>query len=278
MNIKIVSDSSSNLLDFEGVPYATVPLKIITADAEYVDDKSLDVAGMVADLRTVKGRTRTSCPNVYEWQSAMGDAEQVVAVTITGNLSGSYSTAMQARNDLLAEHPDRKIAVIDSLSTGPEMQLLIERLRDEILAGKSFEEVERAVRQYQKHTHLLFSLKSMLNLARNGRVNAVVAKLAGVLGIRVVGVASEQGTLELLHKPRGQEKMLLSLLEEMEGRGYAGGKVRIAHCGDVAVATLLAERIHAAFPDADVQTIAATALCSYYAEEGGLLVGFEDGL
>ena len=90
MNFKIVSDSSSNLLTFEGVPYATVPLKIITAQREYVDDASLDVSGMVNDLRTVKGKTSTSCPNIYEWKMAMEGADAVFAITITSNLSGSY--------------------------------------------------------------------------------------------------------------------------------------------------------------------------------------------
>ena len=97
MNFKIVSDSSSNLLNFAGVPYATVPLKVVTEQREYVDDAALDVAGMVNDLRTVKGKTSTSCPNIYEWKTAMEGADAVFAITITSNLSGSYAAALQAK-------------------------------------------------------------------------------------------------------------------------------------------------------------------------------------
>ncbi|MBQ3482846.1 MAG: DegV family protein [Clostridia bacterium] len=275
MNVRIVSDSSSNLLSVSDASYATVPLKIITQAREYVDNAALDVASMIRDLRTVKGRTQTSCPNAFEWQEAFGDAECVFAVTITSGLSGSYDAACKAREDALAAAPARRICVVDSLSTGPEMQLLIEHLRDGILAGRSFEELEASVKEYQRHTHLLFALESLTNLARNGRVSPVVARVAGLLGIRVVGVASEQGTLQTLCKPRGEHKMLEALYREMERGGYLGGKLRIAHCNNPTAAQAFADTVRERYASADIAIIPTTALCSYYAEEGGLMVGFE---
>ena len=276
MRIKIVSDSSSNLLSFSGAPYETVPLKIITAQKEYVDNAELDVAEMVKDLRTVKGRTGTSCPNIQEWKNAMQEADAVFAVTITSNLSGSYAAARQAKAELQAECPEKKICVLDTLSTGPEMQLLIEKLAELIAAGKDFEEIECEIRDYMSHTHLIFCLESLANLARNGRVNPVVAKVAGVLGIRIVGVASPQGTLELLHKPRGGEKALTTVLDVMKQYGYKGGRVRLAHCNNEVGATKLATKIRAICPQAEIKIVPTTALCSFYAEEGGLMIGYED--
>lgn len=276
MNFKIVSDSSSNLLTFVGVPYATVPLKIRTQQREYVDDAALDVAAMVKDLSTVKGKTGTSCPNIYEWKAAMEGADAVFAITITSNLSGSFAAAVQAKAELQAEDPDKKICVLDSLSTGPEMQLVIEKLAGLIAEGKSFEVIESEIREYLSHTHLIFCLQSLANLARNGRVNAVVAKLAGVLGIRIVGIASEVGTLELLHKPRGAAKALLTIESVMKEGGYRGGRVRIAHCENEVGATQLAAKIRAAYPTAEIKIVPTTALCSFYAEVGGLMIGYED--
>ena len=276
MKFKIVSDSSSNILSFAGASYVTVPLKIITNEREYVDDAALDVSGMVKDLRTVKGRTGTSCPNIHEWKSAMAGADAVFAITITSNLSGSHAAALQAKAELLAEDPQKKICVLDSLSTGPEMQLVIEKLAALIDAGGAFEEIECAIREYMTHTHLIFCLQSLTNLARNGRVNPVVAKVAGVLGIRIVGVASEVGTLELLHKPRGGEKALSCILDVMKQYGYRGGAVRLAHCNNEVGATKLAAKIRALYSAAEVKIIPTTALCSFYAEEGGLMIGYED--
>ncbi len=63
MGFRIVADSSANVLTWEGVNYATVPMKIVT-EKEYVDNAELDVAGMVIDLQHHKGRSGSSCPNV----------------------------------------------------------------------------------------------------------------------------------------------------------------------------------------------------------------------
>ena len=275
MNFKIVSDSSSNIFRIPTVPYATVPLKIITKEKEYVDDAALDVGAMIVDLRTVKGRTGTSCPNVYEWKTAMSDADAIFVITMTSNLSGTHAAAVQAAKELVEAHPEKRVCVLDSLSTGPEMQLVIERLSALIQQGLSFDEIEAEIRAYMTHTHLIFCLQSLANLARNGRVNPVVAKVVGALGIRMVGVASPEGTLELLHKPRGGVKALETIMDEMERRGYKGGAVRIAHCNNEDAANRLAERMKERFGTTDIEVLTTTALCSFYAEEGGLMIGYE---
>lgn len=277
MKFKIVSDSSSNMRELEGVPFASVPLKVITEEKEYVDDAALDVEGMVEELHSVRGKTGTSCPNMAEWLDAFGDAENVFALTITSQLSGSCAAAMQAAAEYEQEHEGRHVHVIDTLSTGPEMRLLAEHLRDRIQEGLSFEQLRASVTEYARHTHLLFALQSLTNLARNGRVSPAVAKLAGVLGIRVLGVASDEGTIQPLHKCRGEKKLLDAIENEMLERGYRGGKVCISHCLNPESAAELKARLLTRFPSAGVLIERCTALCSFYAERGGLIIGFEDG-
>ena len=278
MKYKIVTDSSSNIYNLRDVAYTSVPLKILSSHEEYVDDASLDVGNMVAHLKAEKAAASTSCPNMFDWSDAFADAENVFALTITSQLSGSYNAALQAAGDFKRADPNRRIWVFDTLSTGPEMQLLIEKLQEQILAEKTFEEIRAAVREYSKHTHLLFNLQSMDNLAKNGRCSMALAKVAGVLGIRVVGRASDQGTLEPLAKPRGEQKSLEVMLSEMAKGGFKGGKVRIAHCFNLKAAEKLQQMILDCFPGSDIQILSCGGLCSYYADLGGLLVGYEDGL
>ena len=106
-------------------------------------------------------------------------------------------------------------------------------------------------------------------------MNPAVAKIAGMLGIRMVGCASKVGTLQLLHKCRGEKKALETMFKEMVTRGFEGGRARIAHCFNPEAAASLKETILAAFPKCDIFIEPATALSSFYAEQGGLLVGFE---
>lgn len=278
MNIKIVSDSSSNLLQLPGIAFESVPMKIRAMEKEYIDDAFLDVAEMVEDLRHCSGSTSSSCPNTHEWLTAFEGADAVFALTITSSLSGSHSAAANAASEYMETHPGAKVCVIDTLSTGPEMLLLMDRICDGVRVGMSFEELERSVRAYQQRTHLLFVLQSLNNLARNGRVNATAAKIAGVLGICVVGKASDEGTLEPLHKCRGMKKALKTIVQEMEDMGYTGGKIRIDHCQNLEAAQQLRESLLALHPSADIKIGECRALCSYYAERGGLLIGFEDAL
>lgn len=275
MKYKIVSDSASNVLSLSDAAFSSVPLKIITAQAEYIDDAQLDVERMVQEIRDTKGKSGTSCPNIHDWLQAFGDADRVFAVTITSNLSGSCASARQAKEEYEQAHPGTKVYVVDTLSAGPEMRLIIEKLSQWVREGRPFEEIVKGVQEYTEHTHLLFSLESLTNLARNGRVNPAVAKIAGVLGIRIVGAASAEGTLQQLHKCRGEKKALDMVFEEMKLRGFRGGKTRIAHCLNPEAAQKLKTAILEVFPECDVQLERTTALCSFYAEKGGLMIGFE---
>ena len=276
MKYKIVADSSSNVYERASIDYSCVPLKIITSEKEYSDVKGTDINEMVTYLQGYKGKSSTSCPNTQDWLVAFGDAELIMGVTITSNLSGSYSSALQAKKEYEAKHPIAKVLIVDSLSAGPELELIIEKMEEVLKEGGDFEKMSKAVTDYCKHSHLLFALKHLDNLARNGRVNPTVAKIAGVLGIRVVGKASDEGTLQQLHKCRGEAKAIISIWDEMKEHGYHGGKVRLAHCFNPQMARALSDTIHHSYPNADVRITDCTALCSYYAEEGGLMVGYED--
>ncbi len=273
---KIVTDSSADMLALadETIAFASAPLKIITAEAEYVDNENLDVQNMVQTLLSYSGKSSTSCPNPQDWLTAFGDAETVFCVTITAKLSGSYNAALTAKQLYEAEHPGRRVFVINSQSTGPEMRLLIERIAQGIAAGKGTEEIADDVAAYSTRTGLLFMLESMKNLANNGRVNPLVAKAAGLLGIRMVGKANE-GVLQLLNKCRGQEKALATMVSRMKEFGVSNGKVYIAHCCNENAAQALKALLHDACPDVEITCYACRGLCSFYAEKGGLLVGFE---
>ena len=271
----IVADSSANLYRGGDTDFVPVPLRILAGEKEYVDDETLDVAGMLADLREYKGRSGSACPGVGDWLEAFGDAEEVYGVSLTSHLSGCYNAGAIAAQQYMEEHPDRKAFVLDSLSTGPELELLIEQYRDLIEQGCAFEEVRDGIRQFARRTHLLFSLESLSNFAKNGRVSPALAAAASILGIRIVGQASDEGELEPLHKCRGEKRAIRQLWECMRENGFAGGKVRIRHSENPDAAQQLADSIRESYPDCDIRIGANRGLCSYYAEKGVVLVGFE---
>ena len=277
MRYQIVSDSSSNVFSLEGVSYTTVPMKIIAGEKEYVDTAELDVHGMVKDLRAHKGKSGSSCANAQEWLDAFADADMVFGVTISRNLSGSYNAAAAAAREYMEEHPGRRVHIFDSLSAGPEMAMVAEKIAQLVNRGLSFEEIVAGVREYQNHCHTLFCLESMNNLARNGRVNPAVAKIASVLGIRACGDA-QNGQIIPTQKPRGQKKAIETLAAMIRERGFTNDSwLRIAHCFGQTQAQLLVDEVRKDFPNARITLEPTRALCSFYAEEGGMIIALEGG-
>ena len=275
MSYKIVADSSADKINILGVPTASAPLKIITSDREFIDDENLNADEMVAYLRNYSGKSSTACPGVNDWLEAFGNSQNIFCITISSNLSGSFNSACLAASEYETTYPDRNVFVIDSLSTGGEMQLIIEKLEELILSGIPFEDICKQITAYQKNTGLLFMLQSLKNLANNGRVSHAVAKISGILGIRIIGLASNDGRLDITDKSRGDKKALASIIDRMKTAGCKNGKIRISHCQNEAFANILKAEFEKEFNTNDIKICKTGGLCSFYAESGGIIIGFE---
>ena len=273
--IKIISDSSCDIFTLKNVEFSSAPMKIITADKEFVDDVSLDVDVMVDYLYRYKGKSTSSCPNTTDWLEAFGDADDIFCVTITSGLSGSYNSACVAKQIYESENAGKRVRVFDTRSAGPEIALIIEKIEECVKFGMPYEDVCKAVEEYMKKTGLVFMLKSLKNFANNGRVSPIVAKLVGIAGICIVGKASNEGTLEPMHKCRGERRSLETLVDDLETEGFRSGKISIGHCQNESAAKQLKELLLEKFKNVQIEIHKLKGLCSFYAEKGGVLVGFE---
>ena len=276
---RIIGDSSCDLTSLAHISpdilYGRAPLRVIVDDVEYVDTYDLDTRAMMDAVYGFKGKTGSACPSPEEYAELCRDVDEAYIVTISSNLSGSYNSAVLARDLVLAESPEKKIHVFGSLSAGPELSLIVEKIARLASAGLAFEEVVAQVQEYLTHTALLFQLNSLENLTKNGRVSKMAGMTAKLLGIRMIGIASAVGTVEPLHKSRGTEKTYGLVLQEMRERGFTGGRVILGHAFQEAGAEMMRQMILNEFPTSYITVMPLSGLCCYYAEEGGLLVGFE---
>ena len=273
--LKIVSDSSSDLLKLDNADFDFSPMKILTDEREFVDDRNLDVNEMATYLENYKGKSRTSCPNPSDWLEAFGDADDIICVTITSALSGSYNSACVAKQIYEAENEGKRVFVLDTLSAGPEITLIVKKLEEYLKNGMDYDTVCGRIKAYIKQTGLVFMLKSLNNFANNGRVSPLVARIAGFAGICIVGKASDEGTLEPTHKCRGESRSIETIIKDLSAMGLKNGKVSIAHCQNEEGALKLKNLIAEKFKHAQVEIHKLRGLCSFYAEKGGFLVGFE---
>lgn len=274
---KIVVDSGANLLEksIKNVACVNVPLTLTIEDQVWSDDEALNLPAFTAALQQTSQPAASSCPNLAQWLAAYGDADEIYVLTITGKMSGSYSTAQQAAAIYLESHPAAKIQVFDSLSAGPAMHLMAEKLA-ELISGLSFDRVVMALNEFMSQVELIFALGSLDNLAANGRISPVLAKVAHLMNLRVIGTA-DQGSFKMLTKARGPKKCCQTLISQMEQKGYQGGAVRIDHVQNRAAAEQFQKLLLAEYPHASVVIGECRGLCSFYAEQGGLMIGFVKG-
>lgn len=279
MTWKIVADSGCDFRELEnlasGAEFVSVPLTIQIGSEVYVDDSGLDIDKMMENMYASSAATTSACPSPDAYAKAYEGAQNILVFTITGGLSGSFNSARVAKEMFLEENPNVNIHIVDSLSAGGHLDLLVAYAGTLVGKGLSFEEVVQEMTAYQAKTRLVFVLAKVDNLVKNGRLSKLLGKVVGLLNIRMVGENSSEGKLELLQKPRGQKKAVAAVLEEMLKAGYQGGKAIIAHRNNEKICDQIREAIAAKFPEAAIETVKTGGLCSFYAEEGGILMGYE---
>ena len=257
MTSKIITDSGANSFEpvIGGVTHENVPLTVVVNGQPWSDDQQLDLANFQQALKNTKTATSSACPSVGAWLQSFAGADEVYVLTITSALSGSYNSAVQAADLYMADHPEVQIHVFDTKSAGPQIRLLASQLATLINQQYAFDEV--------------------VELANNGRVSPAVSKLTHFLNLRIYGTASTEGTFEMLGKLRGGKQTAQKIVKVMEKQGYIGGRVLIDHVDCREKAEGLAAAISEHYPNAIISIAACGALCSYYAENGGLMIGFE---
>lgn len=279
MTWALIADSSCNLRDFKPTApdtvYAYAPLKINLGGTEHVDDASLDSSGFVDAMVANEGSSSSACPSVGEWAELFRLADNVIAVPISSNLSGSFDAANTAR-DLVLSEGERNIHIIDSHAAGGKMELIV-TLLDRYLTNHpncTFDELCAYGDCLEAKSQVLYSLSHFENLLSAGRLSKLAVAAVNKLSIRILGTATPQGTMKLVGPTRGEKKMYAKVVSTMESDGFEGGEVFIDHVNNESGAKRLADKIKETWNDAVCHILPCGGLCSYYAEVDGLIIGY----
>lgn len=277
MKWNIICDSSCDLFDFEGdirdASYQSVPFIINIEGREFVDDKTLDTAELIAAIKESKEASATACPSPQLWVELMDKDANNILVTISKNLSGSYASAATAVKMFEEENPVTNTVIIDSCATGPAAVLAVRKIVELIKAGKELIDIVKETETYIASMNTCFALSSFDNLVKNGRMSKLAGVLAKTLEFWGVGVEKE-GRIAVKTKVRGKKKALTALLQIMQENGLCGKEVVISHCFNPLMAEKLRGEIEEAFNGVKVTVMTTRGLNSYYAENGGLIISY----
>lgn len=277
----IVSDSSCDLrtsaFHSDRVLFHSVPLRIQVGEQEFVDNDDLSVPEMLRAMAAEKSASSSACPSPADFAKAFEAGDCTVCFTISSNLSGTYNSAIMARDMVLEEYPEKRVCVIDSRATAGAMVLLIRRAKELMEADETgdFDGICAQLRLYQAALRTCFTLENFDNLIKNGRMRPLVGTLLHSLGIHVIADATPQGTIHVADKARGEAKTFRSITALMRAsKECDGAEVVISHCENLEGAMKLKQQILEDLPVKQVEIISCRGLTSFYAMEKGLIVGY----
>lgn len=278
MDWKIVTDTGSNIREINNLPeniaFDIIPLILHIDNEDYIDTPDLDTE-MLNQKVAEASKSSSACPAPGVYAEKFAGAENVICFTISSELSGSYNSADQGKQLALEENPDANIYIFDTNSAGGEMDLLVFKAIELVKEGMNFHEVVDELNKYHEKTYVGYMLKSIENLVKNGRVNKVVGSLVGLLNIHVIGIRSEEGTIEMSNRARGEKRALNTFINDIIEAGFSGKVMEIGHVNNETLAKKFSEKILEKFPQTDIRIRPTSGLCSFYAERGGLIVGYE---
>ncbi|MGN0368779.1 MAG: DegV family protein [Wujia sp.] len=276
MKYKIVGDSCCDFTaeDLRKEYMVNVPLTMTVGNVEVVDDETFEQEKYLRLVAQCPECPKSACPSPEAYMEAFEGATYVFVVTLSSKLSGSYNSAMLARQIYMEEHPDVKIHVFDSKSAAAAQHLICTKLEELILRELEYETIVNTVNAYIGSMTTIFVLDDLETMRKNGRISKVKAMAANVLNIKAI-LHGVDGEIQQLDQARGMNKALNKLLFHIEKAGYDNTrKVAITQCGSkercMNVRKVMMER----FGFKDVQVYDAGGISSTYESRGGVIVSF----
>lgn len=275
MSVKIIADSLSDLSDQLCALYNAkiIPLFLHLDGKTYEDDGTLDMNSFLADMRAAQKIT-SSCPPPGMYRDAFVQAKESYAVTVSGNLSGSYASAMTGKE--LAEAEGAVTHVFDSKSATAGEALVVRKLYRLIQQGMERANIIPAMEKFIKEMKTYFVLENLTNLQKNGRLHRITERLVSILGIRLLMGADGDGNIALFSHARGEKQVLQKLADTVEqsGKPTEGESAVITHCNNLPLAQKLADIIGERYRFSEVLVLPTGCASSVYANEGGVVLAF----
>lgn len=203
-NIRIITDSASDLVNVKREDMTVLPLTISFGQEEYQDGVTLTHRQFYEKLIESDTLPVTSQIPPYAFEEAIREAvkkgDEIIIITLSGKLSGTYQSAVLAAKDY-----EDSVYVVDSENVAVGEKILVEyalRLKD---YGYTIKDIVRELNRSKKQIHLVALLDTLEYLKKGGRISAAAAVAGGILSIKPV-VEVKDGVVGILGKARGSRQ------------------------------------------------------------------------
>ena len=218
MSIKIITDSSCDLgINFIEENNIELIQLLLNLDGEIIKDdlgKSLGYREFYEKLRA-GSMPSTSQINIYtfeeKFKELLDKGYEILYIGLSSALSGTFNSANMARNNILEENPNAKIAVVDSISVSMGLGMLIKKACKMIEEGKMLEDIVQWIEENKNKVIHAILVDDLKHLKRGGRVSASTAAVGSILNIKPLLKLNNSGAVEVSEKIKGKKKGLKRL-------------------------------------------------------------------
>lgn len=284
MSFRIVADSSCDrtipMKDWNNITF--VPLTLELGDYSILDDENFDAEDFVKRTEEYGDVPKTACPSPASWAQAFDcEEDEIFVITITGQLSGTYNSAIQGVELYNEENPDstKKIHVFDSCATSGILSLIAERIQKFKAEGKTFDEVVELINDFIKNeSRMFFVLETLDILKKNGRLGSMAANLLKKLRVKMVLRRTSEGIISHITQDltmnRAFVKMVNIVAEDVKDTDISNRKLVITHVCCEDRAKFVAEKIAEQVQFGEVEIAKCSGLNTVYASNGSVLVSY----
>ena len=217
MSVKIIVDSTADLLPEIAAQVKIVPLTIRFGDREFIDGVTIDSKKLYEMLVESDELPTTSQANPGSFADAFEEVVEAgyeaVCITCSARLSGTHQSAVIAAS----EYPG-KVFVVDSRSIALGSAILVQYALELVEKGMNAEEIAWKLLQKREKIRLIAMLDTLEYLKKGGRISATAAFAGGLLNIKPV-VCIEDGQIKMLGKARGSRQGNNLLVQEIQKAG-----------------------------------------------------------
>ncbi|KAB1440423.1 DegV family protein [Candidatus Galacturonibacter soehngenii] len=277
MSYKIIVDSCGEFTERlkKDEHFVSVPLQLQVDDHIIVDDDTFNQAEFLRLVAESPNCPKSSCPSPEKYmQEYTNEAENIYAVTLSSQLSGSYNSAVLGKNLYHEEKGDKNIHVFDSRSASIGETLIALKTEECEKSGMKFSEIIKVVEEYIEGLNTYFVLESLETLRKNGRLSNLKAFVAGALNIKPVMGATKEGTICQLGQARGinkaLDKMINLIVEQV--KDSENKILAISHCNCRERALMVKDELLKKCKFKDVILCDTAGVSSLYANDGGIIV------
>lgn len=276
MKFRIIGDSCCDFTkeDLAKEYFVSVPLTLTVGDVDIIDDENFNQEYFLKLMSDCETCPKSACPSPDAYIDKFQDADDIYIVTLSSKLSGSFNSALVARQIYLENHPNVNIHVFDSKSAAAGEHLICEKIEECALAGMDYKDVITTVDEYIKGMRTIFVLDDLEVMRKNGRMSKVKSIAANILNIKPVLYAVD-GEIRQLDQARGMNKALNKLLWHIEKEGYdKTRKVIISQCNSRERCMNIKKILMDKFDFKNVEILNGKGVTTMYENSGGVVVSF----